>query len=126
MHAAAGLLNAVDGVAAQEGRLLFMTTNHIERLSEALIRPGRVDVRLEFTHASRDQVYVFFLNFYQVCNCLFYASQQMWRPCLTQQNRCTNVSCFDRVMWQCSGHSFRVECLYSPVSCHESGPYGHR
>ncbi len=66
MDAAAGLLNAVDGVAAQEGRLLFMTTNHIERLSEALIRPGRVDVRLEFTHASRDQVHVFFLNFYQV------------------------------------------------------------
>ena len=64
--ATAGLLNAVDGVAAQEGRLLFMTTNHIERLSEALIRPGRVDVRLEFTHASRDQVHVFFLNFYQV------------------------------------------------------------
>ncbi len=36
-----GLLNALDGVAAQEGRLVFMTTNHIERLNEALIRPGR-------------------------------------------------------------------------------------
>ena len=56
----------MDGVAAQEGRLLFMTTNHIERLSEALIRPGRVDVRLEYTHATRDQVHDFFLNFYQV------------------------------------------------------------
>lgn len=32
-------------VAAQEGRLLFLTTNHIDRLSSALIRPGRVDVR---------------------------------------------------------------------------------
>ena len=62
----AGLLNAVDGVAAQEGRLLFMTTNHIERLSDALIRPGRVDVRLEFTHASQEQIRDFFLNFYQV------------------------------------------------------------
>lgn len=40
-----GLLNAIDGVAAQEGRMLFMTTNHLERLSEALVRPGRVDVR---------------------------------------------------------------------------------
>ena len=33
-----GLLNAIDGVGAQEGRLLFMTTNYVERLDEALIR----------------------------------------------------------------------------------------
>ncbi len=42
-----GLLNAIDGVMSQEGHLLFMTTNHIERLDPALIRPGRVDVRIE-------------------------------------------------------------------------------
>jgi chaperone BCS1 len=51
-----GLLNAIDGVAAQEGRVLFMTTNHVEKLSEALVRPGRVDVRLEFKLADRQQV----------------------------------------------------------------------
>jgi chaperone BCS1 len=43
-----GLLNAIDGVASQEGHLLFMTTNHIERLDPALIRPGRVDMRIPF------------------------------------------------------------------------------
>ncbi|MEM6676539.1 MAG: AAA family ATPase [Pseudomonadota bacterium] len=42
-----GLLNAIDGVAAQEGRALIMTTNHPERLDPALIRPGRADVHLE-------------------------------------------------------------------------------
>lgn len=42
-----GLLNAIDGVAAQEGRVLVMTTNHPERLDPALIRPGRADVHLE-------------------------------------------------------------------------------
>lgn len=42
-----GLLNAIDGVAAQEGRALVMTTNHIERLDPALIRPGRADVHTE-------------------------------------------------------------------------------
>ncbi|KAG2057581.1 P-loop containing nucleoside triphosphate hydrolase protein [Suillus hirtellus] len=31
-----GLLNSLDGVAAAEGRLLFATTNHIERLDPAL------------------------------------------------------------------------------------------
>lgn len=42
-----GLLNAIDGVAAQEGRALIMTTNHKDRLDPALIRPGRADVHTE-------------------------------------------------------------------------------
>ncbi|EDN02518.1 predicted protein [Histoplasma mississippiense (nom. inval.)] len=42
------LLNALDGVSSQEGRLLIMTTNHIERLDDALIRPGRVDRQVLF------------------------------------------------------------------------------
>ena len=42
-----GLLNAIDGYAAQEGRALVMTTNHRERLDPALIRPGRVDMHVE-------------------------------------------------------------------------------
>ena len=43
-----GLLNALDGVAASEGRILFATTNHLERLDPALSRPGRMDVWIEF------------------------------------------------------------------------------
>jgi ATP-dependent 26S proteasome regulatory subunit len=35
-----GLLNAIDGVTSTEGRILFMTTNHVDRLDPALIRPG--------------------------------------------------------------------------------------
>ncbi|KAJ7892609.1 P-loop containing nucleoside triphosphate hydrolase protein [Mycena leptocephala] len=35
-----GLLNALDGVAAAEGRILFATTNHLEKLDPALSRPG--------------------------------------------------------------------------------------
>lgn len=65
----AGLLNAIDGVAAQEGRLLFMSTNHPERLTPALIRPGRVDVKLRFAHATRRQTRVFFTSFFQVWLC---------------------------------------------------------
>ncbi len=42
-------LNAIDGLAsADDGRLLIMTTNHPERLDAALVRPGRVDYRVEF------------------------------------------------------------------------------
>ncbi|KAL2368934.1 hypothetical protein RJZ57_006673 [Blastomyces gilchristii] len=35
-------------VSSQKGRLLIMTTNHIERLDDALIRPGRVDRKVLF------------------------------------------------------------------------------
>ncbi|KAF2498084.1 P-loop containing nucleoside triphosphate hydrolase protein, partial [Lophium mytilinum] len=38
-----GLLNAIDGPAAPEGRLLIMTTNAPKSLDEALYRDGRVD-----------------------------------------------------------------------------------
>jgi chaperone BCS1 len=60
-----GLLNAIDGVASQEdGKLLFMTTNHIEKLDPALIRPGRCDVKIEFRYASKQQIGTYFAKFY--------------------------------------------------------------
>lgn len=51
-----GLLNAIDGVGASEGRIVIMTTNHPENLDPALIRSGRVDVRYEFPNADAGQV----------------------------------------------------------------------
>ncbi len=59
-----GLLNAIDGVAAQEGRALFMTTNHIERLDPALIRPGRADMRLELGHVGAGAARALYLRFF--------------------------------------------------------------
>lgn len=59
-----GLLNALDGVAAGEERLLFMTTNHIERLDPAMIRPGRVDVIHEVGDATPHQMRTLYLNFF--------------------------------------------------------------
>ncbi|CAE6440341.1 unnamed protein product [Rhizoctonia solani] len=59
-----GLLNTIDGVQAQEGRLLFATTNHPERLDPALSRPGRMDVKIEYSHATRWQSEQLFRLFY--------------------------------------------------------------
>lgn len=39
------LLNCIDGAFAREGRILFMTTNHPDKIDPALLRPGRVDLR---------------------------------------------------------------------------------
>ncbi len=59
-----GLLNALDGVAAQEGRIVVLTTNHRERLDAALIRPGRIDVEVELGNASAAQLRGLFLRFH--------------------------------------------------------------
>jgi mitochondrial chaperone BCS1 len=61
-----GLLNAIDGVASPEGRVLIMTTNHPKMLDKALIRPGRVDMQINFTLASRKQIRELFLRMYCV------------------------------------------------------------
>ncbi|KAF9586686.1 hypothetical protein BGW38_009471 [Lunasporangiospora selenospora] len=60
-----GLLNALDGVASSEGRIIFMTTNHVEVLDPALIRPGRVDLREYVGDASPSQIRKMFLRFYE-------------------------------------------------------------
>ncbi|KAI9340134.1 BCS1 N terminal-domain-containing protein [Zopfochytrium polystomum] len=59
-----GLLNALDGVAASEERIVFMTTNHIDRLDPALIRPGRVDVKALLDNVTREQARRMFLHFF--------------------------------------------------------------
>jgi hypothetical protein len=57
-------LNAIDGVASQEGRIFLMTTNHLEKLDAALQRPGRCDVKVEFKMASQNQLYNMFCRFF--------------------------------------------------------------
>lgn len=51
-----GLLNTLDGVASQEGRILIMTTNHIEQLDYALTRPGRIDLKVKFDFADSKMI----------------------------------------------------------------------
>jgi len=58
-----GFLNALDGVATQEGTVLFMTTNHLERLDAALIRAGRIDSQIELGWADADQLRRLYLKF---------------------------------------------------------------
>lgn len=59
-----GLLNALDGISAQEGRILFATTNRYHALDPALTRPGRMDLHVEFRLASRYQARELYKRFY--------------------------------------------------------------
>lgn len=59
-----GLLNALDGVGAQEGRILFATTNKYSSLDPALCRPGRMDIHVHFKLASKYQAGELYRCFY--------------------------------------------------------------
>ena len=59
-----GLLNALDGVASAEERILFLTTNHVERLDNALVRPGRVDMAVRLGEVTRWQMAQMWDRFY--------------------------------------------------------------
>ncbi|XP_074163735.1 mitochondrial chaperone BCS1 isoform X2 [Sminthopsis crassicaudata] len=59
-----GLLNALDGVASTEARIVFMTTNYVDRLDPALVRPGRVDLKEYVGYCSHWQLSQMFQRFY--------------------------------------------------------------
>ncbi len=59
-----GLLNALDGVASAQERMVFLTTNYIERLDPALVRPGRVDMTVKLSEVTRWQTQGLWDRFY--------------------------------------------------------------
>jgi chaperone BCS1 len=58
-----GFINALDGVAAHEGSVVFLTTNHPQLIDEAAIRSGRVDFRLELGPCDHSQLERMFAKF---------------------------------------------------------------
>ena len=59
-----GLLNVLDGFYAPSNVLFVMTTNHIEVLDEALLRPGRIDYRLYLGKATDRQKIELYWRFF--------------------------------------------------------------
>ncbi|RAL06792.1 BCS1 and AAA domain-containing protein [Aspergillus homomorphus CBS 101889] len=58
------ILNIIDGVSAEEGRILIMTTNEPDSIDEALQRPGRVDRIYPFLLATERDIKEQFLTFF--------------------------------------------------------------
>lgn len=54
------VLNALDGIGASEERLVFMTTNHPEKLDPALVRSGRIDRKFHIGYAADPELKRFY------------------------------------------------------------------
>lgn len=50
------ILNILDGVLEQPGRILIMTSNHPDKLDKALLRPGRIDVIVHFDYCKKHEI----------------------------------------------------------------------
>lgn len=58
------VLNSLDGMFSAHGRILIATTNHIENLDSALIRPGRIDVKVEIGYVNNEIIQSFINKFF--------------------------------------------------------------
>lgn len=59
-----GILNILDGIGRKHKLITFMTTNYIDRLDPALIRPGRIDYVMHFDYVTKSQIKKMFRKFF--------------------------------------------------------------
>ena len=60
------LLNLLDGTLESSGRIVVFTSNYPERFDKALIRPGRIDMIIEFKKCSSNIVRAMIMGFYDL------------------------------------------------------------
>ena len=58
------ILNAMDGMQTPDGLKFIVTTNHLDRLDPAIVRPGRIDEVVEIGPLSRESARAMFIAFY--------------------------------------------------------------
>lgn len=59
-----GVLNALDGIASLSDVVVMMTTNHLENIDPALIRPGRIDHVVELPPPGESAIRDHFIGLY--------------------------------------------------------------
>lgn len=60
------MINALDGILSGEDRIIIMTTNHIEKFSDVILRPGRIDLKLNIDYVTPEVFRRYVHDFYQV------------------------------------------------------------
>lgn len=60
------ILNCMDGVFFREGLITMITTNHIDQLDHALLRPGRIDKRIHIPRPDENLALEYIENYYDI------------------------------------------------------------
>lgn len=58
------MINALDGILSGEGRIIVMTTNHIEKFSDTFLRPGRIDLNMEIGYVTPEVFRAYVRDYY--------------------------------------------------------------
>jgi ATP-dependent 26S proteasome regulatory subunit len=58
------ILEIIDGIIECPGRVIIMTTNHKDKLDPALLRPGRIDMEIEFKKLRRCHIAEIYKKWY--------------------------------------------------------------
>jgi chaperone BCS1 len=61
------ILEVIDGLIECPGRVIIMTTNHKEHLDSALLRPGRIDMEINFKRLRHSHITEIFKKWYGYC-----------------------------------------------------------
>lgn len=58
------ILNLIDGLDENYGRILIITSNYYDKIDPALIRPGRIDLKIEMKKASIQTIKEMYYHYY--------------------------------------------------------------
>jgi SpoVK/Ycf46/Vps4 family AAA+-type ATPase len=58
------ILNLLDGLDENQGRILIITSNYYDKIDKALIRPGRIDLQVEMKNASVNTIKEMYAHYY--------------------------------------------------------------
>ena len=98
------LLNLIDGVLETPGRILVITTNYPDRLDSALIRPGRIDVRIEFGYVGKDYMTDMFKRFFSITDNVFSVNDipesivDIFTPAEIMESMCNNYKSWSKTL----------------------------
>ncbi|MCK5017004.1 MAG: AAA family ATPase [Candidatus Peribacteraceae bacterium] len=59
-----GILNALDGISSSNGRIIFTTTNHPEKIDPAILRKGRINYRFIIDYMNNDSINSYLKKFF--------------------------------------------------------------
>uniref|UniRef100_A0A6C0JIH1 AAA+ ATPase domain-containing protein n=1 Tax=viral metagenome TaxID=1070528 RepID=A0A6C0JIH1_9ZZZZ len=81
------LLNLLDGTLESNGRIIAISTNFPERIDSALIRPGRIDMIVNFKKCSAEIIHDMVCSFYDISSIVIdnAALNGKWSPAEVNQ-----------------------------------------